>query len=289
MNLISSETKGQDTEIRRNSPGRALGERSLLSWRSALGLQLALLIAILCLWQFLPQVGWLSSRFKFLDPFFVSSPTKVVQEIWNLLLGTNGVSIWPYLGITVEASVLGTAIGLVLGAGVGLLFSALTRTNQVIGPFVVAFNAMPRIALVPVIVIIFGATLTSSMVVAILVVFFLGFYNALAGGRSVPKELIANAHLLGASKSELLFKVRAPFVFSWTFAMLPNAVAFGLLSVVTIELVSGIEGVGSLILTATVNVDSTLSFALLIILSAVGLILNGITELARKRVLRWLP
>lgn len=269
----------------RQAPGA--GKR--LNGPAALAFQLTLLAGLLCLWQYLPEVSWLSSRFKFLDPFYVSSPSRVAIEVWHLLTGSGGLSVWPYLRTTVEATVIGTAVGLILGASIGLLFSTAVRTNQVIGPFIVAVNAMPRVALIPIIVIIFGATLKSSMVVAILVVFFLGFYNALEGGRSVPLELLSNAFLLGASRSELLLKVRAPFVLSWTFAVLPNAVAFGLLTVVTTELITGINGMGSLILSATTNVDSSLSFALVTILSVLGIVLNALTLLLRRRVLHWLP
>jgi NitT/TauT family transport system permease protein len=256
----------------------------------SLGLQILLLAIVLLLWQYLPEIKWVSSRVTFLDRFYVSSPTRVFTEIRELLsTGVNGLTVWPYLWATLEATVLGAAIGLALGALVGLALSNAVRFNQVIGPFIVAVNSMPRIALVPIIVIIVGPTIRASIISAVLVVFFLGFFNAIEGGRSVPVELLSNAYLLGANNREQLLRIRVPFVLTWTFAAMPNAIAFGLLTVVTTEVITGIKGMGALILSATTNVDSTLSFAVVIILSVVGLVLHGLASLLRRRVLHWLP
>jgi NitT/TauT family transport system permease protein len=121
----------------------------------------------------------------------------------------------------------------------------------------------------------------------VLVVFFLAFFNAVEGGRSVPKETIANVALMGATNLHIMRYVRLPNVINWTFAVMPNAISFGLLTVVATELITGIKGLGSLILSATSNVDASLSFAVVVLLSLLGLILYGLAVLVRRRVLRW--
>jgi NitT/TauT family transport system permease protein len=76
-------------------------------------------------------------------------------------------------------------------------------------------------------------------------------------------------------------------VMVWTFAAVPNAISFGLVAVVTTELLTGVNGMGSLVLAATNNLEADLSLAVVVILSVVGLILYGGAELLRRRLLRW--
>jgi NitT/TauT family transport system permease protein len=263
---------------------RRLGRGKRLSW------QLGLLVAFLAAWQWIPSDhgGWLQNYLLFLDPFYISSPSRVAQTLYDLFTASNGrVSIWPYLQSTVVATIIGFLAGLVLGAAGGLLLSSAPRVRQVISPFIVLVNSIPRIALIPVIVIIAGPTSFASIFNAVLVVFFLAFFNAIEGGSSVPKETIANVALMGASNVQIMRYVRLPNVVNWTFAVMPNAISFGLLTVVATELITGVKGLGSLILAATSNVDSSLSFAVVVLLSLLGLALYGLAVLLKRRVLRW--
>lgn len=265
-----------------------LGERRLRRPTQIIW-QLGLLAAFLAGWQWIPSShGWFEQRISFLDPFYISSPSRAFSTLWYLFTGTHGrVSIWPYLRSTVEGTLIGFAIGLILGAAAGLFLSNAPRVRQVVTPFLVLINSMPRIALIPVIVIIAGPTTSASTANAVLVVFFLAFYNAVEGGASVPHETIANAALMGASNWQIMRFVRLPNVVMWTFAVMPNAISFGLLTVVATELITGVPGLGSLIQAASSNVDSSLSFAVVILLSILGLVLYGLTVLLRRRMLRW--
>lgn len=253
-----------------------------------LALQIGLVIGLLVAWQYLPKIGWLSDHFTFLDPFYISSPSDTWNQISDMVTGANGtVKIWPFLKSTVEASVLGTAIGTVLGAGAGLWLSNSARLSEILRPLLVALNAVPRIALIPVIVIIFGPTLGASIFTAVTVVFFVVFFNAYEGGRTVSPHVLQNARILGASNSQLMWHIRFRYVLAWTLAALPNAVSFGLVSVVTAEILTGTVGMGRLLLTAVTSVDSSLTFAVVVVLSIVGLILVGLTEIFERRWLHW--
>ncbi len=263
---------------------RRLGRGQKLVW------QLALLVAFLAGWEWIPSEdgGWITGYVSFLDPFYISSPTRVAQTLHDLFTASNGrISIWPYLQNTIVGTVVGFVVGLFLGGLAGLLLSSAPRVRQVISPYIVLVNSIPRIALIPVIVIIAGPTGAASTFNAVLVVFFLAFFNAVEGGVSVPKETIANVALMGASNVQIMRFVRLPNVVNWTFAVMPNAISFGLLTVVATELITGVKGLGALILAATSNVDSSLSFAVVVLLSLLGLAVYGLAVLLKRRVLRW--
>jgi NitT/TauT family transport system permease protein len=252
--------------------------------------RLIVIAVLLALWQYTPKVHALRHISPVFNPFFVSAPTKVGHAIWWFLTGTNGkVSVWPYFFFTVESSVVGTALGIASGAIVGLILSNDVRARQVFTPFVNFGNSAPLVAIIPVIIVIFGPTKTSSIVIGWMAAFFSVFFNAYAGGRTVPIEMLENAQLFGATPFAAMYRLRLRFVTAWTFAGLPNAISHSLLAVVTTEVLGGAPGMGRLIETALGTDDATSTFAILVILAVTGALVVGLADMTRKRVLHWLP
>jgi NitT/TauT family transport system permease protein len=253
------------------------------------GYQALLVVVFFSAWQYLPTIEWLSTRYKFLNKFYISSPTDVAARLSDLLVGggESGVTIWPYLRITLVATVVGVAIGVGLGLIVGLIFSNFRRLSEVVRPFIVLANTVPRIALIPIFVVIVGPTTKASILNVTAVVFFLAFFNAFEGGTKIRQAVVDNAHLLGASSYQIMRTIRLPQVLSWTFAVVPNAISFGLIVAVATELIAGVRGVGILLQQSMVNISTDLTFAIIVILSVSGLIMYGLATLLRNFVLRW--
>lgn len=259
-----------------------MSKRLVIAWR------LAILVAVVLLWEFLPQIDWLSARVTFLDPFFISSPSGIAERMWQLASGADGsVMIWPYVLRTLGATLVGTAIGVLLGMLMGLLLSSSKPFADVLGFYINALNSVPRIALIPVIILLAGVNFTTSVVSGVLVVFFLAFFNAYEGGTRVPAAVLHNATIMGASRRKILTEIRFRYVMLWTFAAIPNAIAFGLLMVVASELLSGAPGIGQLMLLATSNLDASLTFAVVVFLSVIGTGMLAIAERAKGRILHW--
>jgi NitT/TauT family transport system permease protein len=251
-------------------------------------LRALILLLFLLAWQYLPSVKALSSRFHFLDRYFVSSPVLIAQELYDLFSGHNTTfTIWQYIWPTLLASAVGMVVGLVLGALLGLLLSNSATATAVLRPYLVVINSIPRIALIPIAIIIFGPTLTSSMVLSVTVVFFIVFWNAYEGGLSIAEQTVQNAKLLGANSRQTTLWIRSPYVLAWTFAALPNAVTFAFLSVVTTEVLIGSSGLGFLINQSITTADSTLTFSVAVVLAVLGLAVVGLAELARRKILHW--
>jgi NitT/TauT family transport system permease protein len=254
------------------------------------GSRIIVIIAFLLLWQYLPQWRALRSVAPASDPYFLSSPVGVAKELRNMAFGTPQLpKVWPYLAYTLEGTFIGGAIAVILGMGVGLAFSNSKYLSKVFSPFIAAMNAVPRIALIPIFVIIFGLSLRTSVVTAIVIVFFGVFYNAYYGGMSVPPEMLQNAKLLGASGLDLTLRIRSRYVLVWTFATLPNAISLALISVVTAEILGGSGGMGSLILQALSTQNAQLTFAVVVILAIVGIVLVSIADVFQRRLLHWFP
>ncbi len=251
-------------------------------------LRTAVVAALLLAWQFLPSLDWLSGRFRFFDRFFISSPTAVVTQVVNMMTGAHATPlIWPYLGATVEATLLGSALGIALGMLAGLITSSNETLADVLGFFIVAANSVPRIALIPIVVLLVGIGFETSVTATVMVVFFLAYFNAFEGGRRVPSAIVENATVMLASRARVTYQIRLPYVVLWTSAAIPNAVSFGLITTVTTELLSGAKGVGQLMLVATANLDATGTFAVVVLLSVLGLVLLSGSDWLKGRILHW--
>ena len=209
-------------------------------------------------------------------------------EIGRLATGGDSTPmVWKDLLATVQATILGTAIGLCVGTFLGALLSNNDRLAAVFKVYIEMLNAMPRVALIPVIVIIVGPGLRAAMVASAIIVTFLNFFNAFEGGRSVSLPILQNAQVMGATNWQVMTRIRFPSVLIWTFAAIPNAIAFGLVSTVTTELLTGTVGMGGRMLTATSNLDADLSFSIMIILSVVGILFVIGVDRIKNRVLHW--
>ena len=247
--------------------------------------QLAILAVFLGAWEGLTRIPWFIAN-TFIDPFFISQPSRIAVRLFTWMQpGRN--SVWPHLVSTLHATALGLGVGVGSGFVVGLLLSQNRLLAQVLNPFIVAMNSMPRIAFVPLITMLFGLGIASKVATSWFVVFFLVFFNTYKGGLSLERELVDFCRTLGGSPRQILWRVRIPTAASWTFASLPNAISFALIGVVLAEFVGSTTGMGYLMITAMATLNATDMFAAITLLSLMGICLVAMVGMVERRVLHW--
>jgi NitT/TauT family transport system permease protein len=250
--------------------------------------QLVVVAVFLAAWQWLPTIDGVSSVAPFLDRFFISSPSAVGREIWSLAVGANQVpSIWGPLGSTLVTALIGAVAAIVVGGLCGLVLGNDRALSEIFSPFVAALNAIPRVALIPVIVLIARTPSDANAVTAFMVCFFLVFYSAFEGSRGVSYEMTEMMRIFGASRSGIMFRVRLPYAGAWVFVNLPNIISHALVGVVTAELFTGGTGIGNLLVTAVDTADAALTFALVAYLAISGVVLIFLADIIRDRLLSW--
>lgn len=247
--------------------------------------QIGILAVILLGWEVLTRIPWFIENTVF-DPFFISQPSRVALRLWEWIQ-PGPDSVWPHLWLTLRATFLGLAVGVGSGFIVGMALSRNRLLADILNPFIVAFNSMPRIAFVPLITMFFGLGMASKVVTSWFVVFFLVFFNTYKGGRSVERELLEFCRTLGGSPRQILWRVRIPTAAAWTFAALPNAISFALIGVVLAEFVGSTTGMGYLMITALATLNATDMFAAVTLLSIVGIGLVYSVTLLERRLLHW--
>ncbi|MBR1123163.1 ABC transporter permease [Bradyrhizobium lablabi] len=264
--------------------------RARLPWRriGIIAAQLALLGIILAIWQICTGIAWFRTN-TFLDPFFISRPSLVIQKLYDWTVGAQRGFLWPHLVSTVGATLLGLVVAVITGFFAGLGLSQNRALAAVFNPFIVALNSLPRIAMVPLITMIFGLGLVSKVVTAWFIVFFLIFFNAFKGGVNIEQHLINFCRTLGGSNRQIMFTVRIPNSLAWTFAALPNAVSFSLIGVVISEFVGSTTGMGYLIVTSLGTMNATDMFATITVLGVIGLVLVSVIGVVERRLLHWSP
>ncbi len=258
--------------------------------------RVTIVLAVLLVWEYVPRIPHVTAWAPIFDPFFISAPSRIAAKFWQLAStsGNQGAllqsgNLFVQLWATLRATLLGFVIGVGTGFLAGLTLSQMPTAAAILNPYLVALNALPRIALVPLIIMIFGTGLGSKIVLAWLIVFFIVFFNTYAGGRSIEPAIVDSCRLLGASRRQLLRTVVIPQVASWTFAILPLAMSASIIGVVVGEFVGGSQGLGYIITVALGQLEATELFVALITLCIVAVVLISLAARLERRLLHWRP
>lgn len=242
-------------------------------------MQVALFLCILAAWQ-------ITSTFSLVPPYILGEPAGVAKQLYTWLASGK---VYPHIAVTLLETVLAFVIGLVLGIGMGLLLGLNVTLAKLFDPYLKAFNAMPRVVLVPIFIVWFGLGIWSKVALGITLVFFIVFFNVFQGVRDVNPVVLANARMLGASHRQLLTRVYLPSATGWVFSSLHASVGMAFAGAVIGEYMGSARGLGYLILQAESVFDINAVFAGMILLTVFAVILDGIVSSIEKRLVKWKP
>ena len=256
-------------------------------WRAVI------LVVILGGWQWLTGIKAISRTpgLYWIDPFFISRPTLIAQRFVYLASDQVRLSIWQMARSTIESTLWGFLVGVTTGFVAGLVLGRNDRLARIFEPYIVAFNSLPRIALVPLITMIFGFGLAAKVVLAWTIVFFIVFFNTFQGARSVDADLIHAARFLGASERQIMRTVIVPSALAWTFASLTPSISFALIGVVVGEFLGGESGggLGYLIIQSLGTLNAADMMVALVALGIIGIVMALGIKQVETRLLRWRP
>ena len=235
-----------------------------------------------------------------LDPYFISRPSMIWVSFLKLsclgdaagfsaCFARNENNLWLALLVTLKNIWWGFVLGAGSGVFCGLILGRSDYLSRIFQPYVVAMNSIPRIALVPLIILMFGLGDMSKIVTAWIVVFFVVFFNTFEGMRAVDRDQIAAARLLGASELTVLRTVVVPSALAWVFASLTPAVSFALIGVIVGEFIGAERGLGKLIIEAEARANAAEMMVAIFIMMIVGIVLAFVVRRVQAYLLRWQP
>ena len=251
--------------------------------------RLVILVVLLGAWEWLTGIKAISRTpgLYWIDPFFVSRPSLILARFAYLAGGQARLSIWQMALSTVQSTRWGFVVGVSSGFAAGLVLGRRDRLARVFEPYIIAFNSLPRIALVPLITMIFGFGLLAKVVLAWTIVFF----NTFQGARSVDADLVHAARFLGGSDRQIMRTVVVPSALAWTFASLTPSISFALIGVVVGEFLGGESGggLGYLIIQSLGTLNAADMMVALIALGIIGIVMALGIKQVETRLLRWRP
>jgi NitT/TauT family transport system permease protein len=234
-------------------------------------------------WELLTRVG-------IVDSFFWGQPTGIAAQIRKWILhGTAQGPLWQQVAVTMEETVLGFIIGVVLGVVFGILLGRNRFLADVMAPYIKAANSIPRVVLGSIFVLAFGLGMQSKVALAVVLVFFIVFFNAFQGVREVDRNLIANARILGADDRRLTTEVIIPSALSWIMASLHVSFGFALVGAVVGEYLGATQGVGLLIVLSQNTFNANGVYAAIMILATVALVAEAFVTAIENRLVKWRP
>lgn len=235
--------------------------------------------------------GWeLLSRLNIIDPFFWGQPSGIwMQLVTWVTQGTAQGPLWVQIGVTLEETFIGFVIGVVLGVISGVVLGRNHFLADILSPYIKAANAIPRVVLGSIFAIGLGLGIQSKIALAVVLVFFVVFFNAFQGVREVDRNLIANARLLGASGRKVSTEVIIPSALTWIIASLHISFSFALVGAVVGEFIGSTEGLGLMIQSSQANFNANGVFAAMAILAAVALIMEFLVTSLENRLIAWRP
>lgn len=228
-------------------------------------------------------VVWeLGCRIFSIPEFVLPPPTAIVAALiqyWP--------AIWPNALHTLTTTVIGFLVALGFGLVVGVLIGSFPSLYRALNPLLIGFNSIPKVAIVPVLVMWFGVGAVPAIISAFLISFFPIVVNVATGIATIEPELEDVLRSLGARRLDLLRHVGLPRAMPYLFASLKIAITLAFVGSVISETVASNSGVGAMMLTATASFRVPLVFAGLLTIAAMGIAMYGIAALIEKRFTFW--
>lgn len=238
--------------------------------------QIALGIAVfVALWQLI-VIGFRISKYLVPLPLDVA---KSARQNWSTLAGQ--------AGLTLTAAGLGLAMSTLFAVGVALSFSMSRGLAQASLPLVMVFRSMPVAAVAPIMMLIFGRGIGTSMAVVTIVSFFPLLVNMLRGLQSADRNAAELLHVYGASRWQDLRFVRIPFALPYLFTGLRVAGSSAILGAMLSEWITGSNGLGNLILEAGEMRETEMLWAAVLMSVTIALIVFWSTSAGEKHSAPW--
>ena len=235
----------------------------------------ALIIGFFLAWELL-------CRMLHVSDIVLPKPSQVITT-----LVIRAPQLWPHAVQTIYTTLLGFVLGVLTGLAIGVLIGSSRTAYGTAYPLLVGFSSIPKVAVVPIFVLWFGAGTVPAVLTSMVICIFPIVVNVATGLATTEPELEDVLKALGASKGEVLWNVGLPRTLPYFFASLKVAITLAFVGTVLSETVAANRGIGNVMMIASSNFDVPLVFAGLIILAILGVLLYLLFAFVEYRLCGW--
>ena len=249
-------------------------------WRAwaLISAQIAILIGGLSLWEIGARAGWI-------DAFFWSQPSAIARTM-ALFFGSGDA--WTDISFTFRSTIFGFLIGTTAGSLLGLSFWWSRNYAAIVQPYVICLESIPKLALAPLIILVFGIGLLSKVAVATALTLVVSTLTAYAGVKALDPDGEKLFYSLGASRLQVFRKLVVPFCLPWIISVLRVNIGLALTGAIVGEFIASQHGLGRAILYAGQTYDIALVWVAVLVLSTLAMVMyatvSWVESMLRKGV-----
>ena len=245
------------------------------------GAPAALIVAALALWELAAQWHVLADLLS-IEDFLVPAPSEIAEALWEerALLAEDA---W----VTLREVLLGFALAAVAGIALAIAIHLSETARRAVYPILVASQTVPIVVIAPILVVWFGFGIVPKILIVALICFFPITVNAYDGLRSVDPDLLKMMRTLGAGRMQMLRRAELPSALPFAFSGAKIAVAVAVIGAVFGEWAGSDSGLGHLILVSSSELSTALTFAAIVVLSAIAIALFALLSLIERQVVDW--
>jgi len=234
-----------------------------------------LLVAVIALWQIV------CAAFNVSD-FIFPSPLRIWEQFWEFKAIIAGHA-WRTFWVTMA----GFGLAIVVGVLLGFVIGSSRLAYAAVYPLMTAFNALPKAAFVPILVVWFGIGIGPAILTAFLISFFPIMVNIATGLATLEPELEDVLRVLGAKRWDVLVKIGLPRSMPYFFASLKVAITLAFVGTTVSEMTAANEGIGYLLISAGSAMQMGLAFAGLMVVGAMAMIMYELFSVIEKHTTGW--
>jgi NitT/TauT family transport system permease protein len=247
-------------------PGRPVRrlpvQREWPGW-AILGAQIGILVGVIGLWETAATLGWI-------DAFFWSQPSAIFRTL--TIFFTTG-DAWTDIGFTFRSTIMGFAIGTTAGSLLGLSFWWSRNYAAIVQPYIICFESLPKLALAPLVVLVFGIGLSSKIAIATALTVVVSSLTTFAGVKAVDPDGERLFYSLGATRMQVFRKLVVPSCLPWIISVLRVNIGLALTGAIVGEFIASQHGLGRAILYAGQTYDIALVWVAVSVLSTLAMIM----------------
>ncbi len=236
----------------------------------------------LCLLALLALIWEVWVRLRDTPAWYLPAPSRIVETLWE-----DRASLFDNALVTLEEVLLGLAVAIVAGLVTAVAIHSSSLVERTAWPLVIASQAIPVVALAPLLLIWFGHGLAPKVIMTALISFFPITVATTDGLRSADRETLALMRSMGASRTQRFLMVQAPGALPSFFSGLKVAVSVAVIGAVIGEFVGSDSGLGHAIILANASLRTDLVFACVLVLSVMAIALFGFVVLLERLAMPW--
>ena len=238
-------------------------------------IQTGILVGGIALWQAAADFGWI-------DGFFWSKPSAVYETLIKFFAAGDA---WTDIGFTFQSTIYGFLLGTASGSLLGLSFWWSRNYAAIVQPYMICFHSLPKLALAPLVILVFGIGLASKIAIATALTIIVSGLTTYAGVKALDPDQERLFYSLGASRFQVFRKLVVPFCLPWVISVLRVNIGLALTGAIVGEFIAAQHGLGRAILYAGSTYDIALVWVVALVLSTLAIVMYGAVSWL-ERILR---